>query len=89
MSIKTTREMTREDAITRIAHIHTLAIAKDYRKVESNSVEPMRDVESFINNFKPLTTSLEKWTNTMLANMMDRPFIRFHYSENYTVVDSL
>ena len=91
MSAKSTITITREDAIGRIKLIQRLAMDKDYRGIEMLTGEDGNNaLENFVNNFNPVDAyinNINKWTNTMLERVMDKPFYRHDRLENYNVED--
>ena len=87
MSAKSTVTISRNTALGRIVHINNLAVNEDYREIEKVTAEGMsisRFVDSYVSH---KMGSLQRWTNSMLADKMDEPFFRFSVYENYTVVD--
>lgn len=90
MSIKTTRNIGRDEAIRRILRIDALIRDKDYRELETETLEPNDDLAMLVINATPLNTSeqeLSKWTDTMLGDFMDRPLYRHSIFDNYLVVE--
>jgi len=90
MGIRSTKDISRDVAITRILKMDTLIIDKDYRKIESE-VSEEGCVSYFVDNSDPLNADeykLKKWTDTMLGEQMDYPLYRFSMFENYLVSSS-
>lgn len=89
MSIQSTVEIKRKDAIDRIQQIHRIMMESDYRELEQNSFEPEIDLEFAVAQFRPIynIALIEKWTNKMLEKTMDRPFFRFSMFQNYIIID--
>jgi hypothetical protein len=88
MGYKTTRSIDRGMAIKRILQMDALIQDKDYREIESETHENAEYLAELVNSATPLAaneTSLNKWTNTMLSEQMDRPLYRFSLLENYLV----
>lgn len=88
MSIKSTRKISREDAIYRIGEVADAVRDKDYRWLESISSEHEYDVETFVDSHTP-PGDVSKWTNKMLENLMDTQFYRYSMFDNYFVVDEV
>lgn len=87
MSIKTTLDIKREDAIERINKITALILCKNYREIEELSYEPYYHVQHFVDSGVTYDISnIEKWTNRMLEDVMDRPFYRYSMFDNYYVI---
>ena len=90
MSIQTTSYITRESAIERIREMSDLIAAGNYIGIEETSFETEAILQDCIEGWTPFDPSnLECWTNSMLADCMDRPFFRHTLFENYLVVDEL
>ena len=89
MSIMCTQQITRQAAIDRIKLVYDLISVKAYRSLESMSNEVKLDLCFYVDEFdlKLDVDNLPQWTNTMLANLMDQPFFRYNYNENYVVHD--
>jgi len=86
MGIKSTKEITRKDAIKRIKEIIILIKKEYYFDIENNVFEPDNDIIEFMNNWVPINIStINQWTNKMLANYMDKPFFRFSMFDNYLI----
>lgn len=84
MSIMTTIEISREDAIARINQIQDLVLMEDYLGVEQTSFETSEDIEQFVLTHKRLDVA--RYTNKMLEKIMDKPFFRQNMFSNYNVV---
>ena len=90
MGIQSTKRVTRKTAIYRIRLIYSTITEKDYRKLESLTLEPDHDIKEFIdNNLSINIEHIDKWTNEMLEELMDCPFFRHSMFDNYQVVDTL
>ena len=88
MSIMCTQRITQQAAIDRIKLVHDLISVKAYRSLEAVSNEPHVEIWCFVDTFEPIDVdNLSQWTNTMLADLMDCPFFRYNYNENYEVHD--
>lgn len=86
MSIKTTQDISREDAIGRITKLVHLVGVRNYRGVSETSFEPDEDVRLFVDNLDlRCFISLEGWADTMLEETMDKPFFRYSMFDNYLV----
>lgn len=83
MSIKSTRTITRETAISRINEILSLVNDQDYQEIESVTSESDYNIFDFVN--KGYYFNVSKWTNQMLEDQMDLPFYRFSMFENYII----
>lgn len=83
MGIKSTVHIIYNDAIARIKEVEELALAKNYRAIERITSEE-EGLQFFIDSYKPVE-NLAHWTNKMLGDYMDRPFVRFSMFDNYIV----
>lgn len=84
MSVQSTVDISREDAIDRIKKIHFLASEKDYVGIARLSYEPDADIQSFVNDLKNID-DIEKWTDRMIEDVIDLPFYRKSMFDNYSV----
>jgi len=88
MSIQSTRDITRESAISRIKEITLLLNNKDYLAISECSLEPYNiDLQKYVDAWEetmPLA-NINKWTNEMLGDYMDNPFFRYSMFENYLI----
>lgn len=84
MGIQSTVHIIYNDAIARIKEIEELALAKNYRGIERVTSEEDEDLQYFVDKYKPVE-NLAHWTNKMLGDYMDRPFVRFSMFDNYIV----
>lgn len=87
MGVKSTRHITRSQAIDRINRILSLTKAKDYRAVESETEEDPQNLEKFVDEYSKSELVVDKWTNRMLENLIDKPFFRHSEFDNYIVED--
>lgn len=86
MGIKSTRTITREEAIDRIIKVNELIKEENYKAIENNCSEHESfDVASFVHNTE--VKNVENFTKKMLENIMDYPGYRFSYFDNYTIED--
>lgn len=86
MSIQTTYDISRADAIERIMLVVKLIQAKDYRELEWISFEPHENIQQFVDAEQNYDVAhIQKWTNRMLEDTMDMPFFRHSMFENYRV----
>jgi len=91
MGIKTTRTMSRNDAIYRIKEIATLRDEHNYREIDIRACENEYRVEDFVDSQTceaypvPDVTYIENWTNEILARTLDTPFFRHTMFDNYRV----
>lgn len=93
MSIQTTLNISRENAISRLLLVANLVSSRDYLELESNSSEDapahifVDDDDSQAIAQKLLNSDLSKWTNNMLENVLDKPFFRLSMFDNYIIVN--
>jgi len=86
MSIKSTVYITREHAISRITEMLELFISNNYKEIEARSFEQDVNLQKFIDGWKIIyPRNLEKWTDLMLGDYMDKPFFRHSMFENYLI----
>lgn len=86
MGIQSTSWIPREEMIARILKIDRLLQDKDYRGIEESSSEHDVSVQSFVDNNEPKYFSkeqLERFTDSMLEDIMDQPFFRYSMFDNY------
>ena len=90
MGIRSTVEVTRPEALERIDCVLQYVWDMDYRALEKDSFEEdgikefMEEVcDSGLNG-----ADRTKWTNSMLEDLLDRPFFRWSMFQNYTVSDT-
>jgi len=90
MSIQTTEYITREDAIARIAKVIRLIDKKDFLGVKECSYESGENLREFVEDFPYLfdPAELTGWTNEMLEEYMDMPFIRCSMFANYLIKEA-
>lgn len=91
MGIKSTRDITREEAICRISDILSAINQKDYLYIEENSCESDHDADEFVATFQFVDKDmwiLDRWTNSMLEKCIDRPFFRYSMFDNYFILDN-
>ena len=96
MSIKSTQDITRQNAINRIIEISSLAKDRNFYELEKITNESGGDTSfsNFIhehnwnNSFYDYsdTDTLNKFTNATLEDIMDSPFYRFSMFENYIIL---
>ena len=90
MGIQSTRYITRETAIHRIIEIKTMVKGKRYRDLTELCDSECQDVQYFVENDDMPDLDEEgfdQYTDKMLGDLMDRPFYRFSYFDNYLVQD--
>lgn len=85
MSIQSTQTITRQTAISRIYQINALLLAQDYLGIEDVTSEHNHDIQSFVDGKAIILVNLERWTDKMLEDQMDKPFYRFSMFENYSI----
>ena len=86
MGIKSTQYVSRKWAIDRITRIQQLAASKDYNGIIDESYEDRTTPKVFVDTF-PGIEDVSKWTNDMLGDLLDEPFYRRSYFDNYLVND--
>ena len=92
MSAQTTEIWLRKWAIDRIREIGQLVLDKDYRAIEQKSSEYGHgpSIRGFVDRGLGFDLEhLDKWSNSMLEEVMDRPFFRKSSLDNYCIVDKL
>ena len=90
MSIQTTYTVCRKTAIERIKKIDGLMRSRNHGGLESITFEPDYDLANYVNHYNKNERRVDNvnfWTNEMIENKMDEPFMRFSMFENYTVED--
>ena len=89
MGIQSTMNVSRQWAIDRIKRIVSLKREHDYRAIEAITSEVEHTVQDFVDYTVAIDAYyIEKWTNTMLENALDRPFYRESHFYNHVVVDN-
>ena len=84
MGIRSTVHIIYNDAIARIREVDELALAKNYRGIERITFESEENLQRFVDEYKPVE-NLAHWTNKMLGDYMESPFVRFSMFDNYIV----
>lgn len=89
MGIQSTMTVKRDIAIDRIKHIYAMAERNDYDAISKSSSENSDSgIEEFVRNEQCKDiTHIDKWTNKMLEDFIDRRFYRWSMFEDYNVVD--
>lgn len=88
MSIQSTEDITREFAIERICKVVILITDRNYLELENISFEPDEDIRAFVDNEPVIDLfNIHNWTNSMLVDLMDRPFYRKSMFDNYMTVE--
>jgi hypothetical protein len=91
MGIRSTRSIKREDAISRINIMIGLIATKNYREVERQTFEEeglnlKREVVYLHERWRDGDfEDVQNWTDEMLGDLLDEPFIRFSMFDNYLV----
>jgi hypothetical protein len=85
MGIRSTREVTREEAIYRIQRIDKLALNLEYMLIEEITNED-RGLGDFVMEYRSDHVNINKYTDTMLEDIMDLPFYRYSMFDNYLVI---
>ena len=89
MSIRSTKFISRDVATERILLVSEKVVNMDYKGLEEISYDPEYSIESFIDSFVSYSdVAIEKFTNSMLEDILDRPFFRFSMFDNY-IIDTL
>jgi hypothetical protein len=86
MSIKTTRYITREQAIARIKYILYLNNVNARELILKNSYEcdlTLENIKEYIEYFP--SKYVKELSNKALEELMDTPFIRYSMFENYII----
>ena len=89
MSIQSTCDITRNDAIERIELIHNWFNREypEYRNIVNESFET-DDPSYYTEEYKSIDIrGIEGWTNRMLEDLLDRPYFRLSKFDNYCIVD--
>jgi len=81
MSIQSTIEITRKEAIERINLISKLANEEKFLDIDRITLEdiPPINIRTYI--------KIESYTNKMLEDIMDSPFYRRKKFDNYSIVE--
>lgn len=89
MGIKSTQEISRENAIDRIKKIYDLVQESDYQAIQETTNEDGDSVQEFVLKYRNSSLidieNIDKFTNEMLEDIMDRPFFRYSMFDNYFV----
>jgi len=86
MGIKSTQYISRERAIERIIDIITAARNDDYKYIDHHSSEYNYDIRDYVSVLKNIDImNIDKWTDMMVEDTMDYPFIRYSMFDNYLV----
>ena len=94
MGIRSTRSITRQEAIDRITAILHYVECDDWHNIERTSEEgamPSTNIWELADNLSEwipylhTVPNIKKWTNTMLETVMDCPYIRFSLLDNYQI----
>lgn len=89
MGIQSTITITREYAIYRINDVIGAIEDHNYRKIEEMSFEKSdENIRDFVDSFMGEIDieHIDKWTNGMLVEVMNRPFFRVSRFENYMIL---
>ena len=87
MGFKSTLFVSRDQAIDRIRFIQKLVEQSDFANLEHATYEEEEDLKSFVQY--ATMEDVSKWSNTMLEELLDKPFFRNAKFYNYIVVDEL
>jgi len=90
MGIKSTQEISRENAIDRIKKIYDLAQESNYKSIQENTNEDNeQSIQDFVLKYRNTglidIENIDKFTNEMLEEIMDKPFFRYSMFDNYFV----
>lgn len=86
MGIRSTRDVTRAEALERIRKMDSLAINAKFMLIEATTYET-GGLEHFVMNYCAEHANIDKYTNAMLEAIMDLPFYRYSMFENYIIED--
>lgn len=98
MSIKTTLEISRYEAIDRIIFISNLFINKKYKDLENNIHEDIpffnciNSIKNTLNDYDIFNSielkkdDLEDYPNSFLEGLLDNCCFRYSYFDNYIIV---
>jgi hypothetical protein len=92
MGAQLTSTWPRQWAIDRIREIGNYVLEKNYRAIEQNSFDwgCGSNLRYFVDEGLDFDLdNLDKWSNSMLEEVMDRPFFRKSSLDNYCIVDKL
>ena len=88
MGIKSTQYIHRRDAIHRIKVICNCVDTKNYKLLEDICLESDENVESFVDNCDTsFFVGIYNYSDSMLENIIDKPFFRFSMFDNYFIKD--
>jgi hypothetical protein len=88
MSIQSTLDISRTDAISRIRKIQLLLSTFDFLALEADSSEHDIKIDAWLPLHQPTRDEilhLEQFTNNMIEEIIDQPFYRFSMFDNYCV----
>ncbi len=93
-------KITREDAIKRILLINKLSSELNYIKIEEITYEDLKEnISSFVSdqaakniqsvelNIKHYENYIRKYANSMLQEMLNKPFFRYTRYEKYNIIE--
>ena len=87
MGIKSTQDISREDAIERILKIYGLIVHGMFKTLESISFELHYDIQDYTSNISVLyLSSIHDWTDEMLEEYIDQPYFRESMFDNYSII---
>lgn len=95
MGIKSTRDISREFAISRIRQIAQIIASSHYLNLEAaghelihpNSIIDAPDEQALA--AKIIKADFSSWTDQMLEDIIDRPFYRISMFDNYLIEKNL
>ena len=87
MGIQSTRPISRDEAISRITEIYELIQNEDYKSLESMSHGEDKDLNAFVQENRNSINigNIENFTDTMLEDIMDKPYFRTSIFDNYII----
>ena len=86
VSVQSTKNISRQLAITRIKEIIRCVLERNYFELDSISFEMEKDTDAFVDRGIEFDYfNLENWTNETLSVKMDESFYRFSMFDNYIV----
>lgn len=95
MGIKSTRDIPREVAQSRLREIAIMISSKHYLNLEAAGCEELPpssaidDPDEQVLANLLLEADLESWTKQMIESKLDRPFYRFSMFDNYLITNDI
>lgn len=86
MSIESTRDITRKNAIERIQEVTELILECNYKKLEEVSNESDYRVDKWLHSTEAVDISaIDKWTDRMIEDLLDQLYYRYSMFDNYLI----